>query len=108
MDQRQFRDFIAAGVVQEVVIHDRGQGWEVWAFGEQWPIHVSNRLRQQRRDRSERTWSDLGRAFQFVRSQGWPGPVKVEDHALGWEERYQTDPEATDANWQAYRARITG
>lgn len=30
------------------------------------------------------------------------------DQAAEWKERFQTDPDATDANWMAYRDRITG
>jgi hypothetical protein len=119
MKQQDFRNLIAASAIDRVILHRRhhGQGYELWAFGDRFPDHLSNRLKVARPDQRpgqapERTWTSLDRAIGYIREQGWKGTVEVEepvpDTDEDWQERYQTDASATDANWQAYRARITG
>ena len=118
MDLRDFRTLVASGIVDRVIlvrvpIYVNRNDYELWAFsdGDLWPRHLGNRLKITRSD-DPRTWTSVDRALGVIRDQGWLGTVEIEEPVRQltedekWQERYQTDPEATDANWQAYRTRM--
>lgn len=78
MNQKELKLLIDTCLVDSIFLTDAGDGFEVWAFGEEIPPYVDNVLKESARNRTRRTWSDLSRAYAFVKGLGWTGPITVE------------------------------
>ena len=80
MNQQQFTMFVQSGNIENVVIFGTAGGWEIWAYGHL-PAGISERIRQTRRSGAVRTWADLNRALEWIRSCGWDHRVEIDGNA---------------------------
>jgi len=66
MDLDQLRIYKKVGAVEEIVLYQGGEGWEIWAYGK----GIDNNRLRTTRD-GVRTWTDAGRAIRFLLAEGF-------------------------------------
>ena len=91
MSDQNFRNLIAARAIERVILLKRYQSeaYELWAFGEGFPSHLSRRLNATRPDQrkiagqgSARTWVSVDGALAYIRQCGWHQTVEVENQGV--------------------------
>jgi len=90
MKKQQFEHFIRIGAIDSVVIFDRTifhDEFEVYAYNRGYHTfeqqlmaneieRAGNSIEAERGNR--RTWKDLNRAYEFIRSSGWKGVIQID------------------------------
>jgi hypothetical protein len=81
MQVKEFHLLVETAVIQRVTIFDlAGRGFEIWAYGDELPSSVGNRVKLARG--GARIWSTLDSAYRFIRDSGFCHVVEIDFYSL--------------------------
>lgn len=77
MQVKEFNLLVKSFVIQRITIFDRPeQGFEIWAYGDELPSGVGNRVVLARG--GARVWSNLDSCYRFIREAGFCHVIEVD------------------------------
>lgn len=79
MTKTEFSLLASTGTIERVTLfrYRHVAGWEVWAYGDNWPANgTCNRVMAARGN--ARRWATLDRAHAWIRKQGFAGNISID------------------------------